>query len=296
MTIVSLPHLTMLDASPPEVVRTAAEAGFDAVGLRIFPTMPGEAQHPLIGNTPMMRETQALIADNGLRVLDIEAIWLRPDTDPESYVPGFEAAGRLGARIIQTIADDADEARLTDNYAALCAAAAPFGLTADLEYMAFTQPNSLAATLRVVQNAGAANSGLMTDCLHINRCNTRFDDFLDIEPALIHELQLCDGGALAPIGREALVHEARFNRQLPGDGTFDLDAIWAVMPPHVQISVEVPFGDARGKLPFVERARLLKASADRFLARAGEAGRRRKAVPPDAAGHRAAVDSAARET
>jgi sugar phosphate isomerase/epimerase len=266
----------MLDATPPEVVRAAASVGFDAVGLRIFPTMPGEKQHPLIGDTPMMRETLALLADNGMQVLDIEAIWLKPDTEPAAYLSGFEAAGRLGAQIVQTIGADTDERRLTENYAALCSLAMPFGLTLDLEYMAFAAPNRLDATRRIVGNAGVVNGGLMVDCLHVFRCETNIRDYLDVDPRLIHELQLCDAGAVAPVGREALVHEARFARLPPGEGALDIAAVWNVVPPGVKVSIEAPFGDDRANLPFAERARLLKASADAFLAHAGEPGRARR--------------------
>lgn len=276
MPILSLPHLTMLDATPPEVVSAAASAGFDAVGLRIFPTMPGEQRHPLIGDTPMMRETLALLADSGMQVLDIEAIWLKPETDPAAYVSGFEAAGRLGAQIVQTIGADTDESRATDNYAALCNLAAPFGLTLDLEYMAFASPNRLDATRRIVGNAGVANGGLMVDCLHVFRCGTNLRDYLDVDPRLIHEFQLCDAGAIAPVGREALAHEARFSRLLPGEGALDILAVWDVVPATVKISVEAPFGDHRAKLPFAERARILKTGADAFLAHAGEPGRARR--------------------
>jgi sugar phosphate isomerase/epimerase len=272
MPLLSLPHLTMLDATPPEVVRAAAAAGFGAVGLRLFTTMTGEKRHPMIGDTPMMRETLSLLSDNGLSVLDIEAVWLKPEMNTDDYLSGFEAAGWLGARVIQTIGDDPDESRLTDNYAALCAMAAPFGLTLDLEYMAFTSPSRLEATRRVVQNAGAENGGLMVDCLHVYRSHTNLADYLDVDPSLIHELQLCDAVAAAPIGREALIHEARFARRPPGEGELDLDAVWRVMPASVMVSIEAPFGDARGKLPFAERASLLKASADAFVARHGEPG------------------------
>src|SRR5580704_18928732 len=103
MPLLSLPHLTMLDATPPELVRAAAAASFDAVGVRLFPTMVGERQHPMIGDTPMMRETRGLLRDTGLQVLDVEAIWLKPDTRPANYVSGFEAAAQLGAKVIQAI-------------------------------------------------------------------------------------------------------------------------------------------------------------------------------------------------
>ena len=275
MPLLSLPHLTMLEASPPEVVRAAAAAGFDAVCLRIFPTMAGEAQHPLIGDTPMMRETRGLLRDTGLHVLDIEAIWLKPDTQPANYVRGFEAAAQLGAKVIQSIGNDPDEERLTETYAGLCAAAAPFGLTVDLEYMRAASTNSLEKARRIVAKAGPSNGGLLIDCLHIYRCGTRVEELLEVEPELIHVIQLCDGDAKAPEGREALNYEARFNRRLPGEGAFDLDAIWRAIPAHAHVSIEVPFGETRGKITFAERARILKASADAFLASAGTPGQSR---------------------
>jgi sugar phosphate isomerase/epimerase len=201
---------------------------------------------------------------------------LREGTEPVRYEAGFEAAGRLGARIVQVIGDDGDERRLTDNYAALCALAAPYGLTLDLEYMAFARPNRLADTRRIVRNAGAVNAGLMVDCLHVYRCGTRLDDYLDVDGALLHEIQLCDGAATSPVGNEALAHEARFSRKLPGEGALDLAAVWQVVPRDVWVSVEAPFGDARARLPFAERARLIKTAADAFVARAGEPGARRR--------------------
>jgi sugar phosphate isomerase/epimerase len=276
MPLLSLPHITMLDASPPEVVRTAAEAGFDAVCLRLFPTMVGERQHPIIGDTPMMRETRAILADTGLQVLDIEAIWLKPETAPSNYLKGFEAAAQLGAKVIQSIGDDPDEDRLTSTYASLCAAAAPFHLTVDLEFMLAASTNSLEKARRIVAKAGASNGGLLVDCLHIYRCGTQVEELLEVDPELIHILQLCDGVAKAPVGQDALNHEARFNRRLPDEGEFDLDAIWRAIPSHAHISVEVPFGDTRGKIGFAERAHIIKASADAFLARTGKPGQSRK--------------------
>jgi sugar phosphate isomerase/epimerase len=230
----------------------------------------------MVGDTPMMRETLGLLADSGLSVLDIEAIWLKPEMVPDEYLGGFEAAARLGAKVVQTIGADSEEKRLTENYAALCNKAEPFGLTLDLEYMAFASPNRLEATRRIVRNAGVVNAGFMIDCLHVFRCQTDLADYLEIDPSLIHELQLCDADAVAPVGREALIHEARFARRLPGEGALDLDAVWRVVPANVMVSIEAPFGDVRARLPFADRARLLKAGADRFMARAGEPGSLRR--------------------
>ena len=275
MPLFSLPHLTMLDASPPEVVNAAAKAGFGAVCLRLFPTMPSERRHPIIGDTPMMRETLELLDGNGIQVLDIEALWLKPDTVPSDYLSGFEAAGRLGAKVIQAIGYDPDESRLADTYAEMCAAASPFGLTVDLEYMAFAVTNSLEKALRILRKVKPPNGGLLIDCLHITRCGTTLEELREISPELIHVVQLCDGTATSPAGCEAMLWEARFNRRLPGEGEFDLKGIWSVLPSHVDVSVEVPLGETAAKLSFAERAKILKASADAFLTRHGQPGRSR---------------------
>jgi sugar phosphate isomerase/epimerase len=207
-------------------------------------------------------------------VLDIEAVWLNPDTVASAYTAGFEAAGMLGAQVIQGIANDDDENRLTDTYAALCEAAAPFGLTVDLEFMAGAKVKSLATCRRVVEASGATNSGLMIDCLHINRCHIPLDTLRQTPAKFLHMLQLCDGPAVAPEGQAAM-EEARFARRLPGDGDFDLMAIWKAMPPTIDVSVEAPFGVAAAKLSLVDRARVLKQAADRFFERAGPPGESR---------------------
>lgn len=77
--MLSISHLTALHATPPELVSAAAGAGFDAVGIRVWPAAD-EPAYPMLGDTPMMRETLARLADTGLRVLDVEVLRLRPDT------------------------------------------------------------------------------------------------------------------------------------------------------------------------------------------------------------------------
>jgi sugar phosphate isomerase/epimerase len=126
-----------------------------------------------------------------------------------------------------------------------------------------------------VAKAAALNGRIMMDCLHLTRCGTRLDELREVEPRLINMLQLCDGAAEAPVGREAMIHEARFRRLLPGDGAFDLEEIWGLLPEHIDVSVEAPLGERGVGLSFVERAKRIKAGADRFLTRAGRPGQRR---------------------
>ena len=65
--IFSLAPLTVSGLSPPAIVAAASEAGYGHAGLRLHPASPGEAQWPVIGDTPMRRETRARLRDTGDR-------------------------------------------------------------------------------------------------------------------------------------------------------------------------------------------------------------------------------------
>ena len=87
-TPIGIAHLTLLRLSPPELVTTAAEAGYDFVGIRVKAVTEGEHQYPMQPGSPMSRETLRRLDDTGLTVRDIEFLTLRPGHRP----------GRLAAR------------------------------------------------------------------------------------------------------------------------------------------------------------------------------------------------------
>src|SRR4051812_30514874 len=135
--LTSLAHLTLLfETPPPEAVTIAAEAGYQALGLRLNPSRinlqrPQEAPFPMLGDTPMMRDTLSRLKDTGLEVLDIEMLTLRAETQIEEFLPVLEAGARLGAKRVMTCGHDPDEARVTARFGELCDAAAGFGLGVD---------------------------------------------------------------------------------------------------------------------------------------------------------------------
>ena len=57
MTKYSLAQLTVLEASPPELIRIAGEAGYDFVGLRLLEVTGGDAW-PLANDARLMRESR----------------------------------------------------------------------------------------------------------------------------------------------------------------------------------------------------------------------------------------------
>jgi hypothetical protein len=94
----SLAALTALELSPPELVSTAAAAGYSHVGLRLIAATATEPQHAMIGDTPMVRETRARLDATGLQVLDVEIFRLKPDTDVARDAQGIVETGAGSAR------------------------------------------------------------------------------------------------------------------------------------------------------------------------------------------------------
>ncbi len=266
MPLLSLAHMCVLELTPPEMVTAAAEAGFSGINLRLSPARETDPIYPMIGDTPMMRETLKRLDDTGIKVLDIEVLWLRPDTKPGAYKGVLEAAAQLGTRQVLAAGLDPDLARAADTFAQFCLEAQPFGLNINLEYMVISEVKSLAQARKLVADAGQPNSGILIDALHINRAGTLLEDIARIDPSLLRYMQLCDAPAQAPDSMDGLRFEARHNRLPAGEGGLPLRALMATLPQAIDISVETPLGGERGKLPAAERAEILFDTAHRFLA------------------------------
>jgi len=82
--------LTVLELSPVEMVRCAADAGYSHVGLRLVPATDNEPRRDMVGDTATVREVAAALADTGVQVLDLEILRLRPDTDVRDFAAMLE--------------------------------------------------------------------------------------------------------------------------------------------------------------------------------------------------------------
>lgn len=261
----SLSPLTILDTPPPDQVGAAAVAGFDAVGIRVAPAAD-ERVWPMLGDTPVLRETLARTADTGVRVLDVELVVLRPDLDRDGARAVLDAGHRLGARFVLTLGYDPDEARLTDHFAWLCAQAAERGLRPGLEFMKYSPVQTLAAAVRIVRGAGHPAGAVLVDALHLRRSGGSPADLLDVPAELLPYGQLCDGplDPVWPTDDQARA-ESRTGRLLPGHGEFPLAALVRALPAGGMLSVEAPVAALAG-LDAVQRARRARAAAERVLA------------------------------
>lgn len=235
-----LAHFTCIGVPPVDLVRLAARAGCAAVGLRLYPAFPGAPFYELPTGSDAFRAMRRALADEGMRVHDIEFVTLSEDFAPASLAGLLDSAAGLGARRLSVCGDDADRPRLVARFAELCELAAGFGMGVDLECMAWRQVASLPEAVRVVEAAGRPNGGVLVDALHLARTGGSPDDVRAVPPGLIRHAQLCDAPAQAPDSTDAIIQEARAGRLAPGEGALPLAALVAALPPTTSLSIEVP--------------------------------------------------------
>lgn len=241
---------SMLDQPAEVVIESAAAAGFDGVGLRL------SGEHAVHGPVAL-----------GVPVHDVEVY--RIDATATNPEPLLDAAAAVGAGAVLVVSDLGDRGATIAALGALRTACAARGLRLGLEYMAWTDP---AHPFDAIQVASETGCELVVDLLHHLRVGAGLAE-LDaiVASGRLGWVQLCDAAAATPVGRDALIHEARHGRLLPGTGELDLALLLARIPDGVVISVEVQ-SDALLAVGPHERARLLHDASRRVLAHPSSTG------------------------
>lgn len=240
----SLAALTVLELSPPAMVEVAARAGYDGIGLRLVPATPEEHHFPLASDAALLRQTRQRLRDTGLRVLDIEILRLKPDTEvTRDFCRVLEMGAELGASEVLVAGNDDDTARTIDNFAALCELAKPLGLHPHLEFMPWTGVKNLVAAQHIVgavRKAGHDNACLLVDAFHFNRSASRLEELAQVPREWMRYTQLCDVAGPIPDVMAEILREARQERCFPGDGDIDLPALLTALPRDLPLSLEIP--------------------------------------------------------
>jgi sugar phosphate isomerase/epimerase len=262
----SLAALTVLELAPPELVEVAAACGYDHVGVRLLPAVPGGLAYPLMDDEAGLKETLARLDATGVTVADLEVVAFRPETNVATFSAFFETGARLGAKNILVAGYDPDLSRFTDRFARFCEAAAPHGLTADLEFMPWTSVPDLSAANRIVAQSGQPNAGVLVDALHFDRSKSLIGELVRVPADRLHYWQLCDGPAKPPETTEEMMHAARHERMFPGQGGIDLVSLIKAMPVDIPVSIEVPTATLAKSLGAEVRARRALEAARKIIA------------------------------
>ena len=279
-SLYSLAHLTLIGATPAELVYIAARAGYDAVSPRFIPMhVPGEFTQSPVGKS-QIQATKTALKTTGLKVLDVELARLTEDVDPRDFVPALELGGELDAqRMIMSAWTKTRDDRnfLIDVYAETCDLARPYGISVDLEFPTFSRLRTLDEALDIVRAADRPNGGILVDTLYLHLSRVDLAELLHIPSELFHFLHVSDCLPGIADTREGMIQLARDARLYPGEGWIDFKGIIERMPP-VDYSIELPNKARIKELGYEEHARRCLQHAKRTFGAARSERRQKTAM------------------
>jgi sugar phosphate isomerase/epimerase len=260
---ISLASGVVPEFGPVDTIRAAAAGGFDAVGLWI---------EPAGWTAPLFRDVRAALADTRLPLLDVEVIWLKPDSAMEDHRRTIDIGAALGAANVLCVSSEPDPGATAARLAELCRHAEGSGMRVALEFGVFTEVKDLAAALAILDRVGHPQRALLLDPIHVDRSGTPFDALAAIDPALLPYAQICDAPAERPDPSDfdAVIIDAIDLREQCGDGVLPLDIFHRALPPGLPLSVELRSKALRDGYPDAGlRARAVAEATRRWLKAAG---------------------------
>jgi sugar phosphate isomerase/epimerase len=229
---ISLASGVVPEFGPVETVRAARFAGFDAVGLWIEPDAWTAA---------MTRETRAALADAALPLLDVEVIWLKPDSDDADHRKVIDIGAGLGAANVLCVSSDPDHGRTADRLAMLCRHAEGSAMRVALEFGIFTEVKDLAQAVAVLDRVGHPLRALLIDPIHVDRSGSSIEAIARVDRALLPYAQFCDAPAARPDPADfgAVITDAIDLREQCGAGALPLRALYDALPAGLPLSIEL---------------------------------------------------------
>ena len=229
------------------MVSCAAEAGYTHVGLRLIPATPTEVSYATIGDTPIIRDTLARLADTGIAVLDIEILRLKPDTRRRATsCRCSRPRARLGARNALVAGNDPDEARAHRALRRVVRSRGAAGHRAVPRAHAVDRRARLrAGRAHRCATSARANAGLLIDAIHFDRGGSVASEIAGVPPRGSAMPSCATRRRSGPPTVDGLLHQARAERLLPGEGGLDLAGILRALPRDTPLSARNPAGGAR---------------------------------------------------
>jgi sugar phosphate isomerase/epimerase len=217
---------------PVDTIEAAAAGGFDMVGLWVEPA-EWTAQHT--------RDARAALARTGLPLLDVEVIWIKPDSSMDDHRKVIDVGAELGAKNVLCVSSDPDDGATADKLAALCRHAESSGMRVALEFGIFTEVKSLAQALAILDRVAHPLRALLIDPIHVDRSGTSIADIARIDPALLPYAQFCDAPAERPDPADfaAVITDAIDLRQQCGEGALPLTELYRALPAGIPLAIEL---------------------------------------------------------
>lgn len=258
--MISLAAGVLPEFSPPETVSAAFAAAFDATGVWVDPET---------WTATTTRETRLRLADSGLRVLDVEVIWIRPGPYNPDHFRVLDIGAELSAVNALVVSSEPDVNAAAEKLARIVAHGENVGVRASLEFGLFTSVGTLGDALRLLDLCGRPDAGLLIDPLHLDRSGGAPEDLTTIPKSRFAYAQFCDAPEQRPDPSDipAIITDAVDLRLMPGEGKLPLNDFLDVLPEGLPLSVELRSKSLRDAYPIAaDRAAAVARATRSFLA------------------------------
>jgi sugar phosphate isomerase/epimerase len=245
---------------PLETIQAAATGGFDAVGLWVEPAnWTAQTTH----------DCRSALSDSGLELLDVEVIWLKPDSDMAEHKACIDIGAELGAKNVLCVSSDPDLGATAAALAELCRHAEGSAMRVALEFGIFTEVKNLAMAMAVLDAVAHPLRALLIDPIHVDRSGTTAGQIAAVPRELIPYAQFCDAPAKRPdtANFDEIITDAIDLREQCGAGGLPLKAMYDALPAGIPLSIELRSKALRDGYPDAgERAKAVAAATRAWLA------------------------------
>lgn len=266
MKRLALDHITAIDTTPVQLAQTARAARCDGMCLFMEPmdVLPLMPKFDIYGDRVARAELKRVMRDLGVSLDLAYPFTLTGRSDLAAFATAMDCAAELGAGLINALLYDRDPVRRLDTFGRFCDMAQGFGLKVAVEFYPPSQVPSLAVALDLVGQVGRPGKvGINVDLLHLMRSGGTIAGLAAAPTGYVLYGQVADGPALAPENAE---EEASSERQLCGEGAFDVAGFVRALPQGCPVSVEIPRNHAVGCETTAMRARRAVDSARAAIA------------------------------
>lgn len=232
MNPISLASGVLPEFGPVAIVEAAHAAGFDMAGLWVEPAEWTDAT---------TREVRAALAATGMPLLDVEVIWLKPDSSMDDHRKVIDVGAELGARNVLCVSSDPDHGATAARLAQLCRHAEGSGMRVALEFGIFTEVKDLNSALGVLDDVAHPLRALLIDPIHVDRSCSAIAEIVRIDPDLLPYAQFCDARAERPDPADfnAVIIDAIDLREQCGEGALPLADLYRALPTGIPLSIEL---------------------------------------------------------
>lgn len=221
----------MPEADPVQLVEAAAAAGYDFGGMWM------ESDTWTDRTTA---QVAAALRRTGLKLNDIEVVWIRPGGPNPEHLRIVETGAELGARNVLCVSSDPDPGATRDKLAILVERGEALGIRVNLEFGLFTEVKTIHAARAILEGIKSPAKGLLIDALHWSRSGGTLADIEAVPREWLSYAQLCDAPAEKPDPNDvqAIITEAVDGRLPTGQGTLPLADIVKRLPEDLIVTIE----------------------------------------------------------